>query len=244
MLKFKDFFTLAFIVFIMGPIGCSSWSKDKCQSTNWDSLGYSEGSQGRANSSGVYASRCEKHGVKVNFEDYLKGYNRGLAVYCSYDSGYRHASQATPVYSMCSAIPKYQQGYTKGRKDFCTYDNGYRRGTNGEIEGNMCSGAANKDYLSGYKKGRKKFALQEIEYLRSSRDKAKVNLDQVRDDIADKQYQLGRIPRHTQEVSVIRLRRELESDIESLFYDRDQLRNQIENMENQLYSLERELGEI
>lgn len=239
MKTFSALFASAVVLALM--TGCNSWTTEKCQSTNWETVGYSEGSQGKNNAAGVYASRCQKQKVSINTNAYNTGYKRGLDVFCSYNSGYQEAFSGNPVLPVCSSIAKYQEGYSKGRTAFCTYDNGYKRGVNGDAEGSMCSGSALTKYLSGYKKGRQKFAVEEVKNLKEDIDRANKDLDQIRDKIADTQYELGRIPKYTQEYSVIRLREEKERDLEALMRDRDQVRKQIEDMERQLASLEREL---
>lgn len=222
--------------------GCSSWSKEKCQSTNWDAMGYSEGSQGKANASSNYAQRCEKQGVRISTDSYLKGYNRGLTVFCSSDSGYRHAMAGTAILSTCSANLNYKEGYAKGRKDFCTEDNGFTRGSNGNAYGNLCTVAEEKSYGAGYKKGRQIFLAKEIKEIKVDLEYANTDLNRVRDDIADRQYQLTRVPERSREPSVMNLRLSLESEIESLFSQRDSIRKKIDDMQRLLHQYERELN--
>lgn len=234
--------TLICMCFALTLGACSSWNKEKCMSTNWDALGYGEGTQGKPNAAGVYTERCERQGVKINYDDYLKGYNRGLEQYCSYNKGYSDASAAKPILSTCSALLKYKDGYSQGRKDFCTYDNGLERGSSGKSETTMCSSVPKSTYNQGYKKGRQKFLAKEIKEIQEDLKLANSDLNKVRDDIADKQYQLERIPKYSNEPGVVQLRYELERDIENLFDQRNSIRGKIEEMERLLKQYKNELN--
>ncbi|MCO5114342.1 MAG: DUF2799 domain-containing protein [Bdellovibrionaceae bacterium] len=232
------------LLLIFSLTACNSWNKEKCQNTNWDALGYGEGAQGKPNASASYATRCEKQGVKINYDSYLVGYNRGLTQYCSYDRGYQNAMDAAPIHSLCSSNLKYKDGYAKGVQAFCTHDNGYKRGTEGHPLTAMCGSSTKKAYHDGYKKGRKIFLQKEVQEIGYDISRANNDLNRIRDTIADKQFQLQRIPTHSAEPSVIQLRHDLESELSSLISKRDGIIRQISDMESTLTSYERELRSL
>lgn len=230
-----------FLIFGFAVIsGCSTWSAEKCQSTNWDSQGYADGSAGKDNSGGVYAARCQKKKVSINGQAYDQGYQRGLTSFCNYNKGHKTAFDGQPKEAICSAVTPYNQGYAKGTQEYCTADNGYKVAIDGGPEATICNGNAATAFMNGYRKGRKKFVVEEINNLKEDLVKANKDLDTVRDKLSDKQYQLNRIPKYSYEPSVIRLREDLENEINNLMRDRDDIKHDLDNMTDRLSTLEKE----
>lgn len=220
--------------------GCATWTAEKCQSTNWDSQGYADGSAGKNNSGGVYASQCQKKKVTINTSAYETGYKRGLLSFCNYNKGHQTAFAGEQKLPLCSTIAPYNEGYAKGVQEYCTEKQGYTVAVNGGPEAQICSGASAAAFAKGYKKGRKKFVLEEIENIKEDISKASKDLDDVRDKLADKQHQLSRIPQYTYEAEVVRLRDELQAEVSSLSRTRDEIKGEIDNMKNSLLRLEKE----
>jgi hypothetical protein len=200
--------------------GCSTWTADKCQSTNWDTMGYSEGANGKNNSSGVYASKCQK--------------------YCNYNKGYETSFSGQNKEALCSAMPDYNKGYAKGTIEYCTAETGYKVALDGGPEAKICTGNSAAAFMKGYKKGRKKFVVEEIANLKDDINKAGKDLNEVRDRLADKQNQLSRIPQYSYEPEVVRLRQELQGDVANLTQDRNGIKQELDKMESTLTELERE----
>lgn len=234
---FNSVFTLLVLAFLAS---CSSWTTDKCQNNNWDTTGYTDGSNGKNNSSGMYASKCQKKGVSINTQAYNVGYQRGLNSYCNYNKGHQTAFAGQQKEAICSPIADYNKGYSKGTAEYCTAETGYKVALDGGPEAQICSGQGATAFINGYRKGRKKFVLEEIEAIKGDLVKAKKDLDDVRDNLADKQNQLSRIPQHTYEVSVIQLREDLQNEVANLSRDRDNIKQELDKMEAALEDLERE----
>lgn len=235
-------FVVLTVILLFALSGCSSWTKERCMNTNWEALGYADGSKGQGNASGTYVARCEKKQVHIDPEIYSKGYRRGLEVFCSSDSGYSHAFSAKEMLPICTSNSNYQSGYQKGLKAFCTYENGLKRGEQGMNLGRVCRGPSATQYEAGYKKGRPLFVTKRIKDLKDDLLRARRDLDEVRDEISDKQYQLNRLPMNTHESSVISLRDDLDREIQSLLSERDSIRSKINSMEDDLVRYERELN--
>jgi hypothetical protein len=231
---------MCFVFSLIVISGCSTWTADKCQSTNWDAQGFSEGSIGRPNSGGVYASKCQKKGISVNSQAYDTGYTRGLNSYCNYNKGHQAAFSGLQKEALCSANNTYNDGYAKGSQEYCTSENGYKIALDGGNEAKICSGTGFNAFMTGYKKGRKKFVIAEINNIKDDQVKAQKDLDNVRDQLADKQYQLNRIPKHSYEPGVVRLRQDLEAEIANLMQDRDSIKKEVDSMDDRLRALEKE----
>ncbi len=232
--------SLVIIFALVAVSGCSTWSADKCQSTNWDTMGYSEASTGKDNASGLYASRCQKKGVSINSGAYNKGYSRGLMTYCNYNKGHKTAFSGELKEPMCSPVPTYNKGYSKGTFEYCTAATGYKVAVDGGAEAKICSGKAATNFMKGYKKGRRKFVVEEINNLKEDLAKAKRDLDDIRDRLSDKQNQLARVPQRSYEPSVIRLRQDLQNEVGNLSGSRDEIKQQVDEMSDRLGQLERE----
>lgn len=220
--------------------GCSTWSAEKCQGTNWDTQGYADGSAGKNNNGGIYASQCLKKKISIDGKAYDRGYQRGLTSYCNYNKGHQTAFSGAVKEAICSAITPYNQGYAKGTQEYCTAENGYKIALDGGEEAKICSGAALTSFMTGYRKGRKKFVLEEIENIKTDLDKANEDLDDVRDKLADKQRQLDRVPKYTYEAEVVRMRQELEAEVNNLMKTRDDIKGEVDQMKDRLAQLERE----
>lgn len=233
--------TFAFILTSLGFIsGCSTWSAEKCQGTNWDSQGYADGSVGKNNAGGNYATQCLKQKITINSRAYEQGYQRGLTSFCNFNKGHETAFSGAPKLPLCSAITPYNQGYAKGTAEFCTSDNGYKVALAGGEEAKICTGNGLAAFNKGYRNGRRKFVLEEISNLKEDLVKANADLDDVRDKLSDKQQQLARIPQYTYEPEVVRLRDETQAEINDLMRSRDEIKGQVEDMKDRLSNLEKE----
>lgn len=220
--------------------GCSTWTAEKCQNTNWDSQGYSDGAEGKNSTIGSYAGQCQKKGVNVNSKAYDTGYQRGLLSFCNYNKGHQTALGGEHKLAICSPIAPYNQGYAQGTKEYCTETQGYKVALDGGPEAQICSGNAAAAFSKGYKKGRKKFVLEEIANIKEDLTKAATDLDEVRDKLSDKQAQLARIPQQSYEPEVIRLRQELQDEVAHLTNTRNEIKGEIDKMKASLSQLEKE----
>ncbi|PHR58015.1 MAG: hypothetical protein COA47_10925 [Robiginitomaculum sp.] len=68
--------------------GCATLSEDECLTGNWQSIGYTDGAKGHApDRIDDHNKACSKHGIPVDLETWLTGYDQGLDVYCTADNG-------------------------------------------------------------------------------------------------------------------------------------------------------------
>lgn len=70
--------------------GCATLNKSECTTGNWSVIGQSDGASGKVISDQLKAHNkaCSKHGISVDQDTYMLGYNEGIASYCTTESGY------------------------------------------------------------------------------------------------------------------------------------------------------------
>lgn len=98
--------------------GCSatSMSKAECRTADWAAVGYEDGVKGRASDTfGARRKSCAEHGVAANFDAYLGGHEKGLAVFCQPRNGYR---LGTSGYRYSGACPGHlEQAFRTAHAD-------------------------------------------------------------------------------------------------------------------------------
>ena len=86
--------------------GCSATSMNKaeCKTADWRAIGYEDGAKGRSSETfGERRKSCAEHGVAANFDAYLGGHGKGLAVFCRPQNGYRLGSRGYRYSGSCPA---------------------------------------------------------------------------------------------------------------------------------------------
>ena len=111
---------LTYICFLVLICVCSSLSIEYCIQKNWYKLGISDAKDGVAKpKTSEYRSSCSEHGVQIKSMEYLKGFEKGLEEYCTYNNGLESGKNVEDAHSLCEeANPKYKQGYNKGFREF------------------------------------------------------------------------------------------------------------------------------
>src|SRR5699024_9618337 len=72
------------IMAIMLLSGCATMSPEQCLTADWSQRGYKDGRAGfTSNRVAKHHKACSKVGVIPNLAAYRKGYERGLAQYCT-----------------------------------------------------------------------------------------------------------------------------------------------------------------
>ncbi len=137
--------------------GCSSVSKRDCLNTNWESLGYSDGSRG------IHYTQLEKHRqycaefkVAPDHEAYRHGWNQGIRNYCTADRGYRLGAAGKEYRNICPAniSAGYIAGWERGMRRHCTAENGLRQGLSGKSYNAVCPAGLTSVYHNFYRLGR------------------------------------------------------------------------------------------
>tara|TARA_B100001971_G_C18268046_1_gene596641 strand:- start:79116 stop:79721 length:606 start_codon:yes stop_codon:yes gene_type:complete len=129
-------------------LSCASLNKEECKSANWEKLGIKDGSRGLyepRNES--YQKDCKEFGVKVNNEEYMQGFNEGLARYCTFKAGFDLGLKGKNTHYRCEKVSTdFKKGYQKG---FLEYRENLRKkearehaiaNLKSQHEGNVCNG--------------------------------------------------------------------------------------------------------
>ena len=106
------------IVAISLLAGCATMNKEECQTADWRTIGYEDGTHGyMASKIAEHRKACAKHGVTPNLEQYQAGREKGLRQFCREANGYRlgvsgHAYAGTCPGDMERA---FEAAYHQGR---------------------------------------------------------------------------------------------------------------------------------
>lgn len=107
----------------MFSLGCSTYSKTQCDDFNWQDIGYNSALRGELNNEMPihYGRECtEEHQVRVNQDQFLAGYNKGLAVVCSAEGGRSLGKMGKAYKGICPKEEEeaFMKSYESGRVDF------------------------------------------------------------------------------------------------------------------------------
>lgn len=112
--------TFALVVIFFAAIlgACSSMSPEECSATDWNAVGFEDGSRGLT--SDYFANHrqaCAKHGVTADFRAYQEGRDEGLVQYCQPGRGYDLGLRGSRYAGVCDAafeeefLDAYRVGY-------------------------------------------------------------------------------------------------------------------------------------
>jgi len=106
------------LISLLGLSGCASMSADECITSDWNAIGFEDGSKGyTADQIGRRRQACAKHGVTPDFEAYQKGRKQGLRQYCKPGRGFSLGKSGARYNGVCPArleadfINAYNQGH-------------------------------------------------------------------------------------------------------------------------------------
>ena len=98
--------------------GCASMSGDECATSDWQAIGFEDGSRGySADRLGNHRKACAKHGVTPDFQAYQAGHDQGLNSFCQPSRGFSLGSNGGSYNGVCAAhregdfVDAYNSGY-------------------------------------------------------------------------------------------------------------------------------------
>lgn len=104
----------------MALASCSTtMSRNECQSTDWRTVGYEDGTAGLPGSHiGVHRKACGEHGVAPDFDAYQAGRAEGLEEFCTAGNGYRIGATGGQYGGVCPAEREedFLSAYSMGRE--------------------------------------------------------------------------------------------------------------------------------
>jgi hypothetical protein len=123
-MKNSIYFPLVGLVLLgLAVSGCATLDKNECQSADWESIGYEDGTRGYAASRiGNHRSACAKHGITPDLALYTTGRDKGLGQFCRANIGYRTGASGRVYLNVCpaSAEPEFLAGYQYGQHVYKT----------------------------------------------------------------------------------------------------------------------------
>ena len=116
--EFSIYWVCATLVLLVSVQGCATLSEADCLTADWAVMGEVDGRQGKSLSElNRYRRQCADYGVVPDTQAYMEARERGLALYCTHDNGYREGRTGVRNESVCPAAlePDFQGGYRLGR---------------------------------------------------------------------------------------------------------------------------------
>lgn len=85
-IQFTLFFASAALVTLLS--GCETMSPSQCKTVDWSRQGYNDGVRGEKERIADYAEDCNKVGIAPNAREYRRGWDAGIAHYCTAQNGW------------------------------------------------------------------------------------------------------------------------------------------------------------
>ena len=103
---------------LLGLSGCASMSGDECATSDWQMIGFEDGSRGySAERLGDHRKACAKHGITPDLQAYRAGREEGLLEFCQPARGFNFGTRGGHYNGVCSAemegefLDAYRAGY-------------------------------------------------------------------------------------------------------------------------------------
>lgn len=109
---------LLFAVALLGS-GCATLSESECDSADWRTIGFEDGSGGRlVTYVGNHRKACADYGVKPDLARYQQGHAEGLIHFCTGRTGFRYGSSGRAYNGVCPAELEgdFLLAYERGRE--------------------------------------------------------------------------------------------------------------------------------
>jgi hypothetical protein len=99
--------------------GCAGMSEQACLTTDWRTVGFEDGSVGRAETHiASYRKACGEHGIAPDLEAYRAGHAEGVEVYCRAGNGFEVGHSGAVYQGVCPAGSEkdFVAAYNSGRR--------------------------------------------------------------------------------------------------------------------------------
>ncbi len=114
----SNFKILVSLVSALVLSGCASMSGDECANSDWNAVGYEDGSRGYSSEQfGKHRKACAKHGITADFGAYQQGRKEGLVEFCQPSRGFNLGQSGGRYNGVCDAalegefLDAYRIGY-------------------------------------------------------------------------------------------------------------------------------------
>ena len=106
------------VTILLGLSGCGTMSRDECLTSDWQTIGFEDGSKGYdAERLGKHRKACAKHGVTPDLQAYQAGREEGRRDFCQPSRGFNFGVKGGHYKGVCSAemevefLDAYRAGY-------------------------------------------------------------------------------------------------------------------------------------
>ena len=106
------------VTVLLGLGGCATMSGDECVTSDWQMIGFEDGSRGYGSERlGEHRKACAKHGITPDLQAYRAGRDEGLRDFCQPSRGYNLGTRGGRYNGVCSAemegafLDAYRAGY-------------------------------------------------------------------------------------------------------------------------------------
>jgi len=106
---------------LLALAGCSGMSQQACQSSDWRTVGFDDGSVGRSEATFAnYQRQCAERGVQPNLDAYRDGHAQGVEVYCRASNGFEAGHSGAVYQGVCpkNLEPEFLASYNSGHRLF------------------------------------------------------------------------------------------------------------------------------
>lgn len=110
---------IAIVIAVLTLTGCAGMSEQACLVTDWRSVGFEDGVNGRsAGSIAGYRQSCSRHGVTPDLEQYRAGHSDGVETYCRAGNGFEVGRRGSRYAGVCPVDlePGFLEAYAEGRE--------------------------------------------------------------------------------------------------------------------------------
>jgi len=108
-----------FLALCLTISGCASMSKNECQTAQWQSIGYEDGTKGySASRIGEYRKSCAEYNVVPDLAAYTEGRRLGLQEWCRPSNGYLQGTRGAVYNGICpkNMEAQFKLAMRQGRK--------------------------------------------------------------------------------------------------------------------------------
>lgn len=146
---------------------CSIIQKNKCESSNWYSIGENLGASGKYPDQDDFVNFCRKQDL-YDSQALDRGFKLGRESYCTYDNFMRLGAAGQPSsFIVCSGLDeeRLKKSYESGLKKYCTLENAFRMGMQGEPYKEVCSSLGLSEFKPRYNEGKKIYLKKNLDDL-------------------------------------------------------------------------------
>ncbi len=126
--------------------GCAGMSEQACQSADWRTIGFTDGTLGRpVGTIGTYRAQCGEHGVAPDLDAYRAGHAEGVKDYCRASHGFDVGHSGAAYQGVCPADSEagFIVAYNSGRRLY-ELESAVR-----SVDGQLAADAQEQEHIKG-----------------------------------------------------------------------------------------------